>query len=306
MKYDTIEDGESTPLQGGSSNTAPSAAPNKTTPASSSTAIVRAFMIGTTAGALLMTGHSKMMNSSSNIVDNVYGTMAATTADSLVDFSSESYVGKKKKKKKRRKYEGNIPTPAPTDPSPTSLPTTMTNFNQIIHELNMTSDNIIGTCNLFVHVLNLLDKANFTLGESGNPSRLLIKNAYYNGQQPPKALLDISGSVLGCDLVDTDFSLKPKPLAELTNVGIATCAYNFCDIVNSGRNPNATFPCGKFTTDNLCTHGNNVYNATRSGIFWDMYLSTNTTFTVEDNASIGTLLCHNDQFGSLAPDACAN
>ena len=303
MKYDTIEDGESTPLQGGSSNTAPSAAPNKTTPASSSTAIVRAFMIGTTAGALLMAGHSKMMNSSSNFVDNVYGTTAAATADSLVVFSFENYVGKKKKKKKRGKYEGNIPTPAPTDP--------VSNFDQIIHELNMTTDNIIGTCDLFVHVLNLLDHSNkeneeastITLGESGNPSRLLIKNAYYNGQQPPKSLLDISGSVIGCDLVDTDFSLKPKPLAELTNVGIATCAYKYCVIVKSGPNPNATFPCAQFTTDNLCA---TRHNAVLSGIIWDMYLSTNTTFTVEDNASIGTLLCHNDQFGSLAPDACAN
>jgi len=71
MKYDTIEDGESTPLQeGGYSDdgTSTSAAPNTTNKHTRST-IVRILMVGTTVGTLLLmiTGHSKMMARYSNV-----------------------------------------------------------------------------------------------------------------------------------------------------------------------------------------------------------------------------------------------
>jgi len=66
MKYDTIEDGEATPLQiSEGASVAPSSTNNKRT----SSIIVRALMVGTTLCALLlMAGHSKMtMNKTSNV-----------------------------------------------------------------------------------------------------------------------------------------------------------------------------------------------------------------------------------------------
>ena len=67
MTYDTIENGESTPLQiPEGTSVAPSSTKNKHT----SSIIVRALMVGTTVGALLlMAGHSKMttMNKTSNV-----------------------------------------------------------------------------------------------------------------------------------------------------------------------------------------------------------------------------------------------
>ena len=69
MKYDTIEDGESTPLhKGGYSEEAPST--NKRT----SSSIVRALLVGTAVGALLLlAGPSKATtrNTSRNVVDGL-------------------------------------------------------------------------------------------------------------------------------------------------------------------------------------------------------------------------------------------
>ena len=68
MKYDTMEDGESTPLQeGGYSADSPTAAAPSTKNRTSS-AIARAMMVGTAVGVLLlMAGHSKMMTRSNNV-----------------------------------------------------------------------------------------------------------------------------------------------------------------------------------------------------------------------------------------------
>ena len=81
MTYDTIEDGESTPLhEGGYSENAPSMK-NKYT----SAFIVRALMVGTAVAVgalLLMAGHSKMTtmnNKSSNVVDGMVVVSSATS-----------------------------------------------------------------------------------------------------------------------------------------------------------------------------------------------------------------------------------
>ena len=83
----TIEDGESTPLHGGQSDTAPS-----TNNKHASSAIVRVFMMGTAVGVLLMlmlTGPSKMMrtNSSGNVVPAIEGEMVANSGSCLVDIT---------------------------------------------------------------------------------------------------------------------------------------------------------------------------------------------------------------------------
>ena len=84
MKYDTIEDGESTPLhKGGYSEEAPSSTKNKRT----SSSIVRALLVGTAVAVgvlLLLTGpSSKMMttiNTSRNVVDGMVVSSTATQA----------------------------------------------------------------------------------------------------------------------------------------------------------------------------------------------------------------------------------
>ena len=79
MTYDTIEDGESTPLHEGGYSEDALSTKNKRI---SSSIIVRALMVGTTVGALLlMAGHSKMtMNKTSN-VDGMVVVSSKTTDD---------------------------------------------------------------------------------------------------------------------------------------------------------------------------------------------------------------------------------
>ena len=105
MQYGTIKDGESTPLQeGGYSDdgTSTSAAPN-TTNKHTRSAIIRALMVGTTVGTLLlmMAGHSKMMARSSNV-------------DGMVAVSS---TARQPPGTPLALVASGMPTPAPFDPS---------------------------------------------------------------------------------------------------------------------------------------------------------------------------------------------
>lgn len=230
------------------------------------------------------------------------GSRAATRSPTGNYYSSRYYTsgkgGKKGSKGKGTYCQGKGGGSQTRRPTP---PPTPTIIEQIDQELKMEPDNVAGTCDIFIHVYNLFDKATVTLGQSGSPYRLLIKNAYYNGQQPPKALMDISGSIIGCDVEDTEFA---KPLAALTNVGIEKCSWMFCDFKNDPTtpNPSAAFPCAGQNYPNICSNSTGINNV-ESGVVWDMYFSKNNTITIKDNASIGTLLCHGDQFFSLG---CAN
>ena len=93
MTYATINDGEATPLQisEGTSSVAPSSTKNKRT----SSIIVRALMVGTTVGALLlMAGHSKMtMNKTSN-VDGMVVVSSKTTDDHPCAPATGTFSGK--------------------------------------------------------------------------------------------------------------------------------------------------------------------------------------------------------------------
>ena len=89
MTYDTINDEESTPLkiQGGYSDDATGVAPSSTKKPTSST-IVRALMVGTAVGALLlMAGPSKMttLNKSSNVDGMVIVSSLATRCTPATD-----------------------------------------------------------------------------------------------------------------------------------------------------------------------------------------------------------------------------
>jgi len=91
MTYDTIKDGDSTPLQEGGysiDGTSTSAAPFSTKNKHTSSAIVRAMMVGAAVGVLLlmMAGYSKMMmDSSSNVHD---GSQSLTQLPDVSDANS--------------------------------------------------------------------------------------------------------------------------------------------------------------------------------------------------------------------------
>ena len=93
MTYDTINDEESTPLkiQGGYSDDATGVAPSSTKKPTSST-IVRALMVGTAVGALLlMAGPSKMMTTM-NKSSNVDGMVVVSSTETSNDDFHECHV----------------------------------------------------------------------------------------------------------------------------------------------------------------------------------------------------------------------